>query len=109
MNYTDEQTKYIIEIYGLNPTRETVDALAKEMDKSVKSIIGKLSREGVYRREVYRTKTGENPVTKAEIVQSMGEVLCLEPAELSGLEKAPKGTLKKLEEAIKALNPIAAD
>jgi len=68
MNYTKDQTEYMIERYRTNPSRDTVEELADEFSKSVKSVIGKLSREGVYRREVYKTKTGENPVTKVEIV-----------------------------------------
>ena len=52
MNYNEEQTKHIVEAYQSNPNRETVEALAKELSKSIKSIIGKLSREGVYRREI---------------------------------------------------------
>ena len=69
MNYTNDQTEYMVEEYKRKPSRITVDRLAKELDKSPKSIIGKLSREGVYRRSVYKTKTGETPVTKTELVQ----------------------------------------
>ena len=97
MNYTPEQTKYMIEQYIKNPCRETVNELAKELNKSEKSVIGKLSREGVYRREVYRTKRGEKPVTKLEIVANIAESLDLESEDLSGLEKTPKLVLKRLE------------
>ena len=55
MNYTNDQTEYMVEQYKNKPSRITVDRLAKELDKSPKSIIGKLSREGVYRRSVYQT------------------------------------------------------
>ena len=48
VNYTEQQVQHMIEEYKNNPTRETVENLAEELDKSVKSIIGKLSREGVY-------------------------------------------------------------
>ena len=60
VNYTEEQVAVMIEKYSNNPTRETVEFLAQEMDKSIKSIIGKLSREGVYKKTVYKTKTGED-------------------------------------------------
>ena len=102
MNYIEEQTKHIVEAYQSNPNRETVEALAKELSKSIKSIIGKLSREGVYRREIYKTKTGELPVTKVEIVSDIADNLGIEVESLSGLEKAPKATLKKLKEALEA-------
>ena len=49
----------MIEKYQAKPDRETVDKLAEELNKSIKSIIGKLSREGVYRKAVYKTKTGD--------------------------------------------------
>ena len=104
MNYNEEQTKHIVEAYQSNPNRETVEALAKELSKSIKSIIGKLSREGVYRREIYKTKTGELPVTKVEIVSNIADDLGLEVESLLGLGKAPKATLKKLENAIKELS-----
>jgi uncharacterized protein YejL (UPF0352 family) len=43
-NYSDEQVSMMIEKYQANPTRQTVDELAEILDKSIKSIIGKLSR-----------------------------------------------------------------
>tara|TARA_B110000483_G_C17964566_1_gene453396 strand:+ start:217 stop:528 length:312 start_codon:yes stop_codon:yes gene_type:complete len=100
MNYSDEQTKYMTQSYVLNPTRKTVENLSEELEKSIKSIIGKLSREGVYRREIYKTKSGETPVTKVEIVSNIAETLGLEVEALLGLDKAPKNTLKLLERGI---------
>ena len=99
MNYTDEQTRYIVEYYQMHPTMQTVETLAENLGKSTKSIIGKLSREGVYERAVYKNKSGDLPVTKAEIVSNIAENLGLEIEHLLGLEKAPKATLKNLEAA----------
>lgn len=104
MNYNEQTTQYMLEKYTADPTRQTVEDLAVELSRSVKSIIGKLSREGVYRREIYKTKTGELPVTKVEIVSNIADDLGLEVESLLGLEKAPKATLKKLENAIKELS-----
>ena len=59
--------------YRLILTRETVENLADELKKSVKSIIGKLSREGVYKKTEYTTKTGEKPITKIQIVEELAE------------------------------------
>jgi hypothetical protein len=97
MNYTDEQTQYIINEYKKEPTMETVLRLAEELNKTHKSIIGKLSREGVYERAVYKNKSGELPVTKMEIVNYIAENLGIEVESLAGLEKSPKATLKTLE------------
>jgi hypothetical protein len=77
-----------------------VEELSQELNKSVKSIIGKLSREGVYRKTEYTTKAGEKPVTKLELVIELGERLELQEWELAGLEKAPKTALKALRRKI---------
>ena len=102
-NYTEEQVKEMIVSYQEEPTRNTVNNLAQQMDKSIKSIIGKLSREGVYRKAVYKTKTGELPVTKAEIIVELSNVLSTDSAKLMGLEKAPKQDLKHLLEKARIL------
>ena len=99
MNYTEEQTRKLVEMYKAKPSMLTVEDLAIAYGKSPKSIIGKLSREGVYERAVYKNKSGELPVTKAEIVSNIAENLGLEIEHLTGLEKAPKSTLKELEAA----------
>ena len=77
VNYTEEQVKQMIEEYSAKPNRETVENLADMFDKSIKSIIGKLSREGVYKKTEYVTKTGEKPETKLEIVQELADKLAV--------------------------------
>lgn len=99
-NYSDEQVQLMVEKYNLTPSRETVEALAKEFSKSPKSIIGKLAREGVYQKIEYVSKTGEKPITKIEIVKEIADSLDLEVTQLNGLEKSPKGVLKLLCETI---------
>ena len=99
-NYSEEQVEYMVEKYNLTPSRETVEDLAKELNKSPKSIIGKLAREGVYQKAEYVSKTGEKPITKIEIVRAIAETLNLDENNLTGLEKAPKGVLKLLCENI---------
>jgi len=86
--------------YSANPTRETVEELAEELNKSIKSVIGKLSREGVYEKTEYLTKTGEKPVTKRELVEKVAEILAVDYQALAGLEKSPKSALKLLEETL---------
>ena len=100
VNYTPEQVDLMKEQYTKNPSRETVENLAETLDKSIKSIIGKLSREGVYRKTVYKTKTGEDPETKKEIVESIAETLDIVYEPVAGLEKSPKAALKILRSAI---------
>lgn len=100
MNYSQEEAQALIQEYERNPSKETVSALAEKYRKSTKSVIGKLSREGVYRREMYRSKTGEVPITKVEIVNSVADMLSCDPEKLNGLDKAPKASLKALEVAV---------
>jgi len=100
VNYTKDQTEYMIERYKTNPSRDTLYELADEFSKSVKSVIDNHTRDGVYRREVYKTKTGEDPVTKMEIVTNIADSLGLESESLAGLDKAPKATLKTIERVL---------
>ena len=95
-NYTIEQVSYMIDKYDEAPTRETVENLAVELGKSTKSIIGKLSREGVYQKAIYVSKTGEIPVTKKELVVNISTALDGSLDQLQGLEKSPKQELKYL-------------
>jgi hypothetical protein len=96
INYTQEQVDYMKDIYSNEPTRETVQKLANELNKSVKSIIGKLSREGIYQKTEYLSKTGERPITKKQMVIIIAKELVGDSSRLEGLEKAPKADLKYL-------------
>ena len=98
MNYTEVQLSTLT---NMKQTEQTiVDRLAFELSKTPKSIIGKLSREGVYRRSVYKTKTGESPVTKTELVEEIANSLDIDVEVLAGLEKSPKLVLKQLKDAL---------
>ena len=89
----------MVEHYEASPNLETVEMLAEKLSKSPKSIIGKLSREGVYQRAIYKNKVGELPLTKVEIVNTIADNLGIEVEDLAGLEKSPKEALKNLEVA----------
>jgi hypothetical protein len=102
-NYTNEQVQYMVDKYTAQPNRETVDKLAEKLNKSIKSIIGKLSREGVYQKAIYRTKTGEIPMTKGEIIVKIAELLEANYDRLAGLEKSPKQDLKYLYDLVRGL------
>ena len=103
-NYTQEQVNHMVEAYTANPERATVDMLAEDLDKSVKSIIGKLSREGVYQKQVYTTKTGEIPVTKEFLILGLADLFEVDSSKLMGLEKAPKQVIKFLHDTIGETN-----
>ena len=103
-NYTEQQVEHMVQAYTAKPDRITVDLLAEDLNKSVKSIIGKLSREGVYQKAIYRTKTGEVPMTKGELIIRTAHILDADYTKLAGLEKAPKQDLKYLLELVEATN-----
>ena len=101
MSYTKEVTEKLIEMYLADIDNEDiVDELAIYFDKPRKSIIGKLSKEGVYRKKTYKTKQGKDPVTKKELVQEIAELLDINYEAVAGLEKSPKTDLRKLRDTI---------
>jgi len=100
-NYTKEEVATLVQTYEENPSRETVEALSRELNRSLKSIIGKLSREGVYQKSTYVSKTGEKPITKEKLVRIVEVQLSVPENSLTGLEKSPKGVLKTLCELTK--------
>jgi len=93
VNYTPEQTVALVADYqaGL-----TTAQLAEKFGKTVRSIVAKLSREGVYQKKVYTSKTGEAVVKKDELADKMAQVFGLTEAEADSLTKANKTALKKI-------------
>jgi len=102
MSYTVEESEYIKDQYLLDAN--CIDRLSLELKKPKRSIIGKLSKQGVYRRVNYLTKRGETPITKLELTHQISSELGLDP--LTGLEKAPKNILQMLLSGIKSLEKV---
>ena len=96
-NYTEEMVSEMTTAYTENPTRDTVDALAQQFGKTTRSIIAKLSREGVYVAQPRTTKSGEPVVAKAELVAQIAEHFGIE---VPTLVKAGKQDLQRLVDAI---------
>jgi hypothetical protein len=92
-NYTDEMVNAMVADYQDNPTKDTVAKLASEFNKSTRSIVAKLVREGVYVAAPRVTKTGAPVIRKSEIVSQIQDALGVE---LATLEKASKADLEKL-------------
>ena len=99
-NYSEQETKEIIELYLCNPSLEMVTEISVKYRKTRKSVIAKLSKEGVYKRKVYTSKTGELPITKQEIVGIIENAL---GCKLPGLDKTQKTTLLSLENSVSQL------
>ena len=96
-NYTDEMVSEMTTQYTANPTRETVDALANQFGKTTRSIIAKLSREGVYVAQPRTTKSGEPVISKSELVSTLEAHFGIE---MPTLVKAGKQDLQRLVAAI---------
>ena len=96
-NYTDEMTVKMVETYKADPTRATVDAIALSLGKNARSVIAKLSREGVYIAQPRVTKAGEPVVRKAELLATIEQHFGLE---LPSLVKASKADLQRLIDTI---------
>ena len=92
-NYTDEMVDAMVADYQDNPTKDTVAKLASEFNKTTRSIVAKLVREGVYVAAPRVTKTGAPVIRKSELVSQIQDALGVE---LATLEKASKADLEKL-------------
>jgi len=103
LNYTPEQTAQIVNDYTNGMTVETI---AQNLGKSVRSIVAKLSREGVYTKKVRTTKTGETVVKKDAVADAIGAVLNMTESEIESLTKANKTALAKIFSALANSRPV---
>lgn len=90
-NYTEAQTLELVTEYKAGVT---VEALAERMGKSVRSVVAKLSREGVYTAKT-RAK-GVTRVRKAELVERLATACGVPVETMDSLEKANHDALEAL-------------
>lgn len=105
VNYTAEQTAAIVEAYAAG---KTVEMIAEMVGKSTRSIVAKLSREGVYKKKEYVTKTGEKAVKKDAHADAIGAILKLPENDIESLTKANKSALRAIFEALANSKPMDA-
>jgi hypothetical protein len=98
VTYTAEQTEQLVQAFGAG---ESVEALAERFGKSVRSVIAKLSREGVYKA---KTAAKSARVTKADLVTKLAFRLGMERDTLESLEKATHEALEILERETRVLD-----
>ena len=96
-NYSDADITILTDEYSIEPTRETVDALAERLNKTPRSIIAKLSALGVYQKTERVTKRGEPVIMKAELVTKVQNAI---GRELPSLNKMTKVDLQFMIEAL---------
>ena len=103
VNYTPEMAVSMVADYQAGVTVETI---AENLGKSVRSVVAKLSREGVYKAKEYVSKTGEKPIKKDAHADAIGAVLKLTEAETESLTKANKTALAKIWQALANSQPV---
>ena len=103
VNYTHEQTLAIVADYQ---SGVAVEKIAEGLGKSVRSVVAKLSREGVYEKKQYKTKTGETVVKKDAVADAIGAVLNMSESEIESLTKANKTALAKIFSALANSKPM---
>ena len=92
-NYTQAQEDILKAEYPLNPTRETVNELAKRLGKGQRSVIAKLSSMKIYVTPARTTKSGTPIVKKETLVICIGKHL---ENTYPSLVKANKADLERL-------------
>ena len=103
VNYTPEQTLQMVADYQAGIT---VEKIAENMGKTVRSVVAKLSREKVYVAKTYVSKTGEKPVKKDVHADAIGAILRLPENDIESLTKANKSALKAIFEALANSKPV---
>lgn len=91
--YSVEQTAQMVQEYT---SGISVEAIATAMGKSVRSVIAKLSREGVYKAK--EKASGTVTFTKAQVIDAIAAKLGVPAEKLESLEKATKEALMLLVE-----------
>jgi hypothetical protein len=103
VNYTPEQTLKMVSDYQSGVTVETI---ADNLGKTVRSVVAKLSREKVYIAKEYKTKTGETVVKKDAHADAIGAILKMPENDIESLTKANKNALRAIFEALANSKPI---
>lgn len=103
--YTEEEEKYILEEYGQDSSRATVDRLSEELNKPIRSIIAKLSNAGIYESPTKLSKTGEVITRKEDLAKDIGEWFGIE---VPSIAKAAKLELKALHSALANADVVRA-
>jgi len=90
VNYTPEQTAQLVANYKAGVS---VERLAKMFGKTTRSIVAKLSREGVYHA---KTKNTVTRVKKSELVDRIANRVGVAPETFDSLEKANHEVLEAI-------------
>lgn len=87
VNYTPEMTQDLVARYTAGMP---VDMIARELGKTVRSVVAKLVREGVYQA---KTKEASIRLTKEDLVAKIEAHFEMNPGTLDSLTKASRDQL----------------
>jgi transposase len=97
VNYTPEQETQLVDQYQAGMSKEEIAAM---LGKSVRSVVAKLSRLGLYQAQVAKPGTTKAAkvvkVSKAQLVAIIEARYGKEPGTFAELEKLTKATLTTL-------------
>lgn len=116
-NYTAEATARIKAEYlaavesgaDYDGRKAVVESLASALGKTAKSIVAKLTREGIYQAKEYVNKAGEKPVKKDTHADAIGKVLGLSEPDTESLTKANRKALATIFAALANSVPVEAE
>lgn len=94
INYTADQTAALVSGYQAG---QSVEALALQVGKGIRSVIAKLVKENVY---VAKAKAHADHVTKAQLISTIAAKTGASEEALESLEKANKDALVLLANAL---------
>ncbi len=87
VNYTPEQTQDLVAKYTAGMP---VEMIAREVSRTVRSVVAKLSREGVY---VAKTKSASSRLTKEDLVARIEAGMGFEHGTLDSMTKCSRDQL----------------
>ncbi len=92
LNYTPEQTAFAVEAYTNSPDQATVESIARKLGKTVRSVVAKLAKEGVYHAK--NKEAGKRDMLKSEMVSEISQIVGRNEEVMESLEKATGSALK---------------
>jgi hypothetical protein len=103
VNYTPEMTAAVVADYTAGVS---VEMIAEKIGRSVRSVVAKLSREGVYKAKTYERKDGSKVEKKDATATAIGAILNLSEADTDSLAKANRRALQAIFAALANSKPI---
>lgn len=97
VNYTPEMTATVVEGYKAG---KSVETLATEVGRTVRSVIAKLSKEGAYKAPA--KEAGKREMLKAEMVAEISKEIGVSEEALESLEKATGPALMAVLKALRS-------